>query len=227
MDHTTLKLSDLLREALRCSGKPLVEIERITGVPRDSLGRFLSGEQSLRLDSAEKLAACFSITCVAPAWIGAGGRAALAKPENFLHLLAQSLNSARPDLECPQTNGHFFTVCEIEPSVKMEVLRRARGRETVIVIGLAFNSGSGSLNRQQAKRYERFLHLEKPPFAIERFPSPKINCYLTAVFPVPGVAERKDQFLASLLNAAIWFVDRDYGRVSESEVYRTSMKEPI
>jgi len=54
-------MSDVLRKAIVESGKPLIGIERETGIQRMSLSRFLAGKQSLRLDVADKLAAYFGL----------------------------------------------------------------------------------------------------------------------------------------------------------------------
>ena len=58
-------MSELLREAL-AAAESLRAVERATGLKRPSLAKFMRGEQSLRLDLADKLAAHFGIRCVAP-----------------------------------------------------------------------------------------------------------------------------------------------------------------
>lgn len=203
-----MSLSDILRKALIARGIHAAEIERAIDVPRDSINRFLSGEQSLQLQSAEKLARFLGIGFVAPEWL----INETADPTNCLQRIAKAINLARPSLKCPMTTGHFFTVTEIEPSVKLEVLRRARGRGTVVAVGLAFNSGSKALNRKQADRYRAILEIPNPPFDVEWFPSPKTNCYLTAVRSVPPASEAMDKFLNSCVGAALWFADFRYGR---------------
>ena len=57
---TLESLTEMLREALRESGS-LRAVDMATGVKRQSLGLFLRGEQSLRLDMADKLCAHFGI----------------------------------------------------------------------------------------------------------------------------------------------------------------------
>ena len=52
-----------LRQAITESGLPLQRIEKLTGVKRQSIAKFIQGEQSLRLDLADKLAAHFGIEC--------------------------------------------------------------------------------------------------------------------------------------------------------------------
>lgn len=54
-------LSDVLREAIFDSGMTLSEIQRQTGVQRESMRRFLDRERSLRLDKAEILADYFGL----------------------------------------------------------------------------------------------------------------------------------------------------------------------
>ena len=57
-------ITDLLRRTIADSGLPLLVIQRKTGVQRASVMRFLRGEQSLRLDVADKLAAYFGLELV-------------------------------------------------------------------------------------------------------------------------------------------------------------------
>ena len=53
-------MSELLRECLT-EAETLSAVERATGVKRQSMMKFLKGEQSLRLDLAERLATHFGI----------------------------------------------------------------------------------------------------------------------------------------------------------------------
>jgi plasmid maintenance system antidote protein VapI len=53
-------MTDLLRQALAKS-ESLRAVERATGVKRQSMMKFIRGEQSLRLDKADLLAAYFGI----------------------------------------------------------------------------------------------------------------------------------------------------------------------
>jgi plasmid maintenance system antidote protein VapI len=53
-------MSELLREALADTDS-LRAVERATGVKRQSMMKFIRGEQSLRLDLADTLAAHFGI----------------------------------------------------------------------------------------------------------------------------------------------------------------------
>lgn len=54
-------ISDLLRETIEKSNVPLLTLQQETGVARASIMRFLRGERTLRLDSADKLAAYFGL----------------------------------------------------------------------------------------------------------------------------------------------------------------------
>lgn len=56
---TQSPLTDGIRQAIISSGKPLLQLANETGVQRASLSRFVSGERSLRLDMADKLAVYF------------------------------------------------------------------------------------------------------------------------------------------------------------------------
>ncbi len=60
--RTGASLTEVLRRAIRDSGLPLLRIAEDTGVQRASLIRFARGDQSLRLDAADKLAAYFGLT---------------------------------------------------------------------------------------------------------------------------------------------------------------------
>ncbi len=53
-------MTELLRSGL-AEAESLREVERATGLKRQSLAKFMRGEQSLRLDLADKLAAHFGI----------------------------------------------------------------------------------------------------------------------------------------------------------------------
>ena len=54
-------ISDALKRAIVQSGMAHVALEREAGVQRASIMRFLRGEQSIRLDGADKLAAYFGL----------------------------------------------------------------------------------------------------------------------------------------------------------------------
>lgn len=58
--RTTDTMTNLLRKALS-EADSLRQVERDTGIVRQSMMRFIRGEQSLRLDLADKLAAYFGI----------------------------------------------------------------------------------------------------------------------------------------------------------------------
>ena len=55
-------ITDTLKRAIEESGKSYAELERATGVKRASLMRFMRGDQSLRLDKADAIAAHFGMT---------------------------------------------------------------------------------------------------------------------------------------------------------------------
>jgi plasmid maintenance system antidote protein VapI len=55
-------LSAALRQAIRESGLSFKALEKETGVLRQSLMKFVRGEQSLRLDMADKLAVYFGLS---------------------------------------------------------------------------------------------------------------------------------------------------------------------
>ncbi len=57
-------LTDTLRQAIADSELPFIELERQTGVLRQSLMKFVRGEQTLWLDAADKLAAFFELDLV-------------------------------------------------------------------------------------------------------------------------------------------------------------------
>ena len=61
-DPPPATMTELLRAALR-GAESLRQVERDTGLKRQALAKFVRGEQSLRLDLADKLAAYFGIEC--------------------------------------------------------------------------------------------------------------------------------------------------------------------
>jgi hypothetical protein len=60
----TVSASDLIRQSMAESGLSFIELERRTGVKRQSLMKFARTEQSLRLDLAEKLFDCLGLELV-------------------------------------------------------------------------------------------------------------------------------------------------------------------
>jgi len=54
-------MSDVLRKAIRDSGISMRRLSIDSGIARPSLIRFARGDQSLRLDVADKLAAYFNL----------------------------------------------------------------------------------------------------------------------------------------------------------------------
>ena len=60
----TVSASDLIRQCIAESGLSFIELERRTSVKRQSLMKFARGEQSLRLDIAEKLFDCLGLELV-------------------------------------------------------------------------------------------------------------------------------------------------------------------
>ena len=59
-----LPITDVLKQAIEDSGLPFIELERQTGVLRQSLMKFARGEQTLLLDAADKLAEFFALELV-------------------------------------------------------------------------------------------------------------------------------------------------------------------
>jgi cyanate lyase len=57
----TVTASDLIQQCIAESGLSFIELERRTGVKRQSLMKFVRGEQSLRLDKADLLAEYFGL----------------------------------------------------------------------------------------------------------------------------------------------------------------------
>jgi plasmid maintenance system antidote protein VapI len=57
-------ITDLLRQTIIQGKVPLLTLEQKTGVQRASIARFIRGEQSIRLDVADKLAAYFGLALV-------------------------------------------------------------------------------------------------------------------------------------------------------------------
>jgi ribosome-binding protein aMBF1 (putative translation factor) len=57
-------MTEAIREAIAESGLSFKRLERETGVIRQSLMKFAAGEQTLRLDAADKLAVYFGLQVV-------------------------------------------------------------------------------------------------------------------------------------------------------------------
>jgi plasmid maintenance system antidote protein VapI len=64
MPMKMLSVSESLRKAIAESGLSFQALERETGVLRQSLMKFARGEQSLRLDMADRLAAYFGLELI-------------------------------------------------------------------------------------------------------------------------------------------------------------------
>lgn len=64
MPHSSQPLTSVIRRAIRDGGVSFKGLEEQTGVKRQSLMKFARGEQSLRLDIADKLAVYFGLTLV-------------------------------------------------------------------------------------------------------------------------------------------------------------------
>ncbi len=60
-------LTDVLRQVINDSEITSKALSRETGVPRPSIVRFRRGDQSLRLDHADKIAAFFGLKLSKPA----------------------------------------------------------------------------------------------------------------------------------------------------------------
>lgn len=54
-------LTDALKKAVTDSGLPLLQVSKGSGIAYASLVRFMSGDRSLRLDKADKLAIYFGL----------------------------------------------------------------------------------------------------------------------------------------------------------------------
>ena len=59
--QTKSPLTDALKQAVTDSGLPLLQVSKGSGIAYASLVRFMSGERSLRLDKADKLAVFFQM----------------------------------------------------------------------------------------------------------------------------------------------------------------------
>jgi transcriptional regulator with XRE-family HTH domain len=60
----TTSATSALRQAIAECGLSFIELERRTGVKRQSLMKFARGEQSLRLDMADRLLDCLGLEVV-------------------------------------------------------------------------------------------------------------------------------------------------------------------
>lgn len=62
--QTDSPLTDVLRQAIKESGLPLLRLANETGIARASLIRFTRGDSSLRLDIADRLVCYFGLKLV-------------------------------------------------------------------------------------------------------------------------------------------------------------------
>jgi hypothetical protein len=62
--HKPKSLTEVLRQAIADGEVPFLRLEKETGVLRQSLMKFARGEQSLMLDSCDKLAEFFDLELV-------------------------------------------------------------------------------------------------------------------------------------------------------------------
>ncbi len=61
-----LTITEALRQAIADGDIPFLQLEKKTGVLRQSLMKFARGEQSLMLDAADKLAEFFGLEVIKP-----------------------------------------------------------------------------------------------------------------------------------------------------------------
>jgi plasmid maintenance system antidote protein VapI len=61
VSYSRAPISDLLRKEIAKSGVSYNALQKETGVTRASIMRFVRGDQSLRLDMADRLAAYFDL----------------------------------------------------------------------------------------------------------------------------------------------------------------------
>lgn len=64
MGRRNTTISEALQEAMGKSDESLVDIERATGISNTVLGRFVRGERTLTLPTADKLARHFGLELV-------------------------------------------------------------------------------------------------------------------------------------------------------------------
>ena len=64
MGRRNTTISQVLREAITKSGESLADLERTTGVSNAILSRFVRGERTLTLPTADKLARHFGLELV-------------------------------------------------------------------------------------------------------------------------------------------------------------------
>ena len=66
-------MTETLRQAIREAGLPMLTLATETGIQRASLIRFARGDQSLRLDIADRLAVYFGLELQPTKATGKGG----------------------------------------------------------------------------------------------------------------------------------------------------------
>ena len=137
-----LTMTELLRDAL-AKAESMAEVERQTGVKRQSLMKFARGEQSLRLDMADRLARYFGIQIAWPfPWASQGPIKAFeaeGRSEDFVTLALQFALRLMVAVECTRSSIRLFERIEREAGHAAEADR--------IVVSMAMMGWGGEITK--------------------------------------------------------------------------------
>ena len=128
-------------------------------------------------------------------------------PSERINEIADAVNAANPELAVAHTNGHFTTVGQIAPAVKLEVLVRRRGRGHVIEVGVVCNSKDPDRNRENAQAIARQLAADPAvEGTVDRPTALRNNRMLVRQMQVPATDD--PAFVTRVAGVVQQFIDR-------------------
>jgi hypothetical protein len=143
--------TDALRDAIRRSGLNPNQLHNATQVLSDSISRFMRGEQSLRLEAADRLAAFLRVRAVLPGKTERSPTVLTAK--DYINVIIDDYNSTHPKAKIPHTGGHFVTLHKFCDGEKIQALFKRKGGTPEIQVGVVLDSPSAARNRAAAEAY--------------------------------------------------------------------------
>lgn len=206
--------TNALREAIRRSGLNPNQLENATGVLSESVSRFVRGEQSLRLDAADRLAAFLGVRATLPR--PAERRPTVLGAKDYINAVVDEFNRAFPDAKIPHTGGHYATLWQFRVGEKIQVLFK-RKPEPQLQVGIVCDANSRTHNREVASAYSEKLHVDIESGRIEDVPtSSGTNVGLLRRFPLSNEVP-----LGDIASRAVTEVRYILGRLGTGRGMRT------
>jgi transcriptional regulator with XRE-family HTH domain len=153
-----LSFSEALRQAIRASGLNPNQLQNATGVLSDSVSRFMRGEQSLRLDAADKIATFLRIRTVQPG--KQERRPEVMKANDYINAIVDAYNSSGPRTVVPHSGGHYVTLEKFCDGEKIQALFKRNDGAPEIQVGVVLDSSDPSKNQHAAVAYRHRLALD-------------------------------------------------------------------